>query len=591
MSQSTPSTLCEAFQRTAARDPEAVALRTPGDAVTVTWREYASRVRQLAAGLAGLGVKPGDTVGIMLTNRPGFHLFDTAALHAGATPFSIYNTSPPEQISYLFSNAGNRVVVCEEQFVPRLLQARGGTVVEHLICVDGKPEGALSVEEVEAAADPDFDFEGTWRAVRPDGIATLIYTSGTTGPPKGVEITHAGLFAEFAALDEIAPSSHTDRIVSYLPSAHIADRTGSQYTQLLYGAQVTCVADPRTVLGALTDVRPTIFGGVPAVWYKLKAGIEAALAAEPKAARRRLATWAIDTGRRAAGLAAAGKPVPRGLALRHKVADRLVLSKIRAKIGMDDVRAAMSGAAPIAPEVLEFVFGIGVPVYEVWGMSETTCVATCNPPGAVRVGTVGTAVRGVELRLADDGELLVRAPIVMRGYRNDPERTAAALDADGWLHTGDVATIDAEGYVRIVDRKKELIINQAGKNLSPANIENAVKVACPLAAHVVAIGDDRPYVTALVVLDPEVAAAVAGRAGPPSADLAAELAAHPAVLAAVEAGVAAANEKLSRVEQVKRYTILPLFWDPGGAELTPTIKLRRKPIAARYTTEIDAMYD
>ena len=589
---STPTTLCEAFQATAARDPEAVALRTPGDKVTITWREYASRVRQLAAGLAGLGVRPGDTVGIMLTNRPEFHLFDTAALHAGAIPFSIYNTSAPEQISYLFGNAGNRVVVCEEQFVPKLLSARDGTAVEHLVCVDGKPEGTMSVEELEAAADPDFDFEGTWRAVKPDGIATLIYTSGTTGPPKGVEITHAGLFAEFAALDAITPSTHHDRVLSYLPSAHIADRTGSQYTQLVYGAQVTCLADPKQVLGALTDVRPTVFGAVPAVWYKLKAGIEAAIAAEPKAARRRLATWAVETGRSAASLAAAGRPVPRSLALRHKVADRLVLRKIRARLGLDAVRASMSGAAPIAPEVLEFVFGLGIPVYEVWGMSETTCIATCNPPGAVRVGTVGTAVKGVELRLAEDGELLVRAPIVMRGYRNDPARTAEALDADGWLHTGDVATIDAEGYVRIVDRKKELIINQGGKNLSPANIENAVKAACPLAAHVAAIGDNRPYVTALIVLDAEVASAAAGRTGPvtPSADLAADLAADPAVRAAVEAGVRAANGKLSRVEQLKRYEILPCFWEPGGAELTPTIKLRRKPIAERYADRIEAMY-
>jgi long-chain acyl-CoA synthetase len=589
-----PTTMCEAFQASAARDPDAVALRTPGDAVSLTWREYATRVRAIAGGLAGLGVQRGETVALMLTNRPEFHVFDTAALHAGATPFSIYNTSSTEQIGYLFGNADNRVVICEEQYVPRLLAARDGTRVEHIVCVDAQPEGTMSVADLEAAADPGFDFEASWRAVRPDDVLTLIYTSGTTGPPKGVEITHAGILAEFAGTDEILTPTPADRVISYLPSAHIADRWGCHYAQLLRGIQLTSLNDPRQVLGALTDTRPTVFGGVPAVWYKLKAGIEASVAAEPKQARRRLATWALETGRRATVLSAAGRPVPAPLRLRHRLADRLVLSKIRHRLGLDQVRIAVSGAAPISPDALEFVLGLGITVCEVWGMSELTCAATSNRPGAIRVGTVGTPVRGVEVRLAEDGELLVRGPIVMRGYRKAPEQTAEAIDADGWLHTGDVATIDADGYVTIVDRKKELIINAAGKNMSPANIENTVKVSCPLLGHVAAIGDNRPYVVALMTLDPEVAASFvrrhsAARHGATDADPAA-LAANPDVHAAVEAGVKAANERLSRVEQVRRYAILPVFWEPGGEEITPTVKLKRKPIAAKYAAEIEQLY-
>ena len=586
---SEPTTMCEAFQATAARDPGAVALRTPGDEPGITWREYADRVRRIAAGLAGLGVRRGDTVALMMTNRPEFHLCDTGALHAGATPFSIYNTSSAEQITYLFGNAENRVVICEEQFVPRLLAAKDGTRVEHVVCIDGKPDGTITIEDLEAAADPDFDFEASWRAVRPEDVLTLIYTSGTTGPPKGVEITHAGIMAEFAGTNEILEPTPADRVISYLPSAHIADRCGCHYGQLLCGIQITCLSDPRQVLGALTGTRPTLFAAVPAVWYKLKAGIEAAVAAEPNAVRRRLATWALTVGQGAARLEAAGKPVPPGLRLQQRLADRLVLSKVRNRLGLDQVRLAVSGAAPISAEALEFVLGLGITVCEVWGMSETTCVATSNLPGAIRVGTVGTAIRDVELKLAEDGELLLRGPIVMRGYRKDPERTAEAIDADGWLHTGDVATIDGDGYVRIVDRKKELIINAAGKNMSPANIENAVKVAGPLIGQVVAVGDNRPYVVALVVLDPDAAAGYAARHGLTDASPAA-LAADPGVRAAVQAGITAANERLSRVEQVKRFTILPTFWEPGGEELTPTIKLRRRPIMARYAAEIEDLY-
>jgi long-subunit acyl-CoA synthetase (AMP-forming) len=576
-------TLCEGFQLTAALDPDRVAIRTVGDAQRITWREYADRVRKIAAGLAARGVGHGDTVALMLTNRPEYELVDTAALHLGAIPFSIYNTSSPEQVNYLFGNAGNRIVVTERQFIGRV--AAAGTAVETIVCIDGPAEGAITLDELEAGGAADFDFEAAWRATTPEDVVTLIYTSGTTGPPKGVEITNTNVMAQVAATLEIIEVNPGDQIVSYLPAAHIADRVASHYIGILRGAEITCVDDPREVGAALVDVRPTMFFGVPRVWQKIKAGIEARIAAEPKTAKRKIATWAIEVGRQVAARRLADQRVPATLAMRHGLADRLVLAKLRHAIGMDRMQWAASGAAAIPPETIVFFNGIGVAVYEIWGMSEITGCGTSNTPGRMRLGSVGQAIAGLELRLAEDGELLCRGTLTMRGYRRDPERTAEAVDADGWLHTGDIAKIDEDGYVTIVDRKKELIITEAGKNMSPTNIENAVKAASPLVGQAFAVGDSRPYVTALIVLDPEVAAAVAGAAAPPAA-----LAENDQLRAVVREAVITGNARLSRAEQIKRFRILSSQWEPGGDELTPTMKLKRRPICDKYASEIDELY-
>jgi long-chain acyl-CoA synthetase len=582
-----PTTLCEAFQRNAATDPDAVALRTPGDTQTMTWREYAADVRRVAAGLAGLGVRRGDTVSLMMANRIEFYPLEVGAQHLGATSFSVYNTLPAEQLTYVFDNAGTKVVICEQQYVDRIRAS--GAKLEHIICIDGAPEGTLSLDDLYAAGTEDFDFESTWRAVQPDDVITLIYTSGTTGNPKGVEMTHAHLLFEAQALDAVLGVQFGDRATSFLPTAHIADRTMALYNQEVFGAQVTVVSDARAIAAALADARPTIWGAVPRVWEKLKAAIEFAVAHEPDEAKRQALQWAMSVaGKRAAALVA-GEPLSDDAAAEWEKADELVLSKLRAMLGLDQLRWAVSGAAPIPNETLAFFAGIGIPIAEVWGMSELSCVASVSHPAEARLGTVGKLLPGLEGKIAEDGEYLVRGPLVMKGYRGEPAKTADAIDPDGWLHTGDILDVDTDGYLRIVDRKKELIINAAGKNMSPANIETAVMAACPMVGAMLAIGDGRPYNTALLVFDADSVGPYAAQHG--LADASAEaLAADPQVIAKIVAGVAEGNAKLSRVEQIKRFRVLPTLWEPGGDEITLTMKLKRRPIMAKYADEIEELY-
>jgi long-subunit acyl-CoA synthetase (AMP-forming) len=582
-----PRTYCEAFQRTATVAPNAVAVRTVGNTQTLTWREYADQVRKIAAGLSALGVGRGDTVALMMANRVEFYPLDVGAQHVGATSFSVYNTLAAQQLAYVFANAGVKVVMCEQQYVDRI--RKSGVPIEHIVCIDGAPQDTIAVDELVEMASPDFDFDATWRAVQPDDVLTLIYTSGTTGNPKGVEMTHANLLFEAFAVAEVLPVEFGDRLTSYLPSAHIADRFTALYAQEVMGTQITVVPDVRQIAAALPDCRPTIWGAVPRVWEKLKAGIEASVAAETDEVRRQALQWALGVAARKAHVFLSGGNMPEELAAAYASADDLVLSKLRTKLGLDQVKWVISGAAPIPKEVLAFFVGLGLPMTEIWGMSELSCIASVVPPAEYRPGTVGKLLRGMEGKIADDGELLVRGPLVMKGYRREPAKTAEAIDDDGWLHTGDVMTMDDDGYLTIIDRKKELIINSAGKNMSPANIENTIRAACPLIGGMATIGDGRPYNTALIVLEPEAAAAYAERRG--LADASAEaLVVDAGVVSAVKAGIAEGNAKLSRVEQIKRFRILSTFWEPGGDELTLTMKLRRGPIAQKYAAEIEALY-
>ena len=582
-----PATLCEAFQRTAAVDPDAIAIRTVGGTQTLTWREYAAQVRSVAAGLAAKGIDRGDTIALMMSNRPEFHVVDAAATHLGAIPFSMYNTNSVDQIAYLLENSACRVVVCERQYLDKV-RAAGGAV-QHIVVLDGADAESLSLEQLASAGDVDFDFDASWRAVQPTDVLTLIYTSGTTGNPKGVELTHSNLLAEARIVLSEFGIQRGDRYTSYLPAAHIADRMASHYAQMIHGTEVTTVSDPRKIVDALPDARPNYWFAVPRVWDKMKVALESAFAQE-SGLKGRLLSLALDVSRRRVRERAAGRDLNALDASLFLVLDRAVLSKIRAKLGFDELRWALSGAASISPDTLEFFMVLGIRVSEIWGMSETCGAATGNPLNRIKVGTVGTAFPGVEVRLAEDGEVLLRGPIIMRGYRNDPVRTAEVLDSDGWLCTGDVATIDDDGYLTIVDRKKELIISAAGKNMSPSNIEDTVKSACPLIGQAVAIGDSRQFNCALIVLDADAAAGYAAKSG--LADVTAvTLASDPKLIATVAQGIATGNAKLSRVEQIKRFRILPEFWEPGGAEITPTMKLRRKPISEKYAAEIAELYE
>ncbi|WP_324193579.1 AMP-dependent synthetase/ligase [Nocardia otitidiscaviarum] len=588
-----PRTLCEAFQSVVAAYPDAVALRTLGGGVSLTWREYGDRVRAIASGLAALGIGRGDTVALMMTNRPEFHLCDTAVLHTGATPFSVYNTNPVDLLVYQFGNAENKAVICEEQFAPTVLEAVAkaatqGIRVEHVICVDGAPAGTIALSAVESAHSADFDFESAWRAVDPEDLLTIVYTSGTTGPPKGVELTHTNFIENARVIDEFGGGGPDDRVVSYLPDAHAANRWFAHYLSMLTGGQITTVPDLKQVAEALAEVHPSVFLGVPRVWVKVKAALEERFSAEPLP-KRKLVQWAIRTGRARARAVSDGRTPSALDAVAHRVADRLVLAAIRERLGLDKVRVAVTGSAPIPPDTHEFFLGLGLPLCEGYGMTECTAGATISRPERIKIGTVGLPLPDTEVRIAADGEVLVRGRNVMRGYRKAPEKTAETVDADGWLHTGDIGSFDGDGYLRIIDRKKELIISAAGKNMSPTNIENTVTENCPLAGTVVVIGEARHYNTALICLDPDLAAAFAERHQLPDRDVAA-LSQHPLVRRSLQEGIDAANEKLSRVEQIKRFAVLPDVWAPGSDCLTATGKLRRKPIATQYAATIESLY-
>ena len=582
-------TLAHAFRITAAERADQVAIRTKEDAFSITWGQLRERVDALAGGLAGLGLKRGDTLALMLSNRPEFHLCDLAGMMLGATPFSIYNTYTPEQIEYLVKDAGARILICEQAYLPRVLEARTNLPdLEHVIVVDGEaPAGTLALSAVEGS-NPDFDVEGRVAELQGTDLLTLIYTSGTTGPPKGVQLIHRNLLAAIEGLDELIDFPEDGRVISWLPSAHIAERNAHHYLPIVFGLQITCCDDPRQVLSYLPEVRPSWFFAVPRIWEKLKAGLETMIAGQPEEQGAKMRS-AIDAGIRKVRLEQAGEEVPAELAEEVARAEEEVFAGLRAMLGLDQVEAINVGAAPTPVEVLEFFHAIGLPLAELWGMSETCGAGTVNPKDKIRLGTVGPPAPGVEIKLDSDGEVLVKSDVVMVGYRNLPEKTSEALTEDGWLRTGDIGEFDEEGYLKIVDRKKELIISAAGKNMSPANIEATLKTASPLIGQACTIGDARAYNTALIVLDADFAPAWAAKQGIQDTDLAA-LARHEQMLAAVQEGVDAANAKLAKVEQVKRFTVIEGDWLPGGDELTPTMKLKRKPIAEKYTREIEGMY-
>jgi long-chain acyl-CoA synthetase len=581
-------TLTEALRRTAANHPDIVAVRWPDDAVSLTWSELLARVDAVAGGLAKLGVSRGDTVAIMLGNRPEFHIVDLAVVTLGATPFSIYTTYPPEEIQYLIEDSGSSLVIVEQAFLPVMLEARKQLPgLSQVIVVDGEaPEGTIALSEVEGS-NPDFDASSVAGA-QPEDVLTLIYTSGTTGPPKGVQLSHHNIMFAAKVTEEIINLEPGARVISWLPAAHIAERMAHHYLPTVFAGTVTCCPNPREILTYVPQVHPTWFFAVPRIWEKLKAGLETMLAGQPEEQRKPIED-AIAASTERVRLRQAGEPVPDELEAQVAEADEKYFAGIRAMLGLDQVEGVNVGAAPTPVEVLEFFHALGIELAELWGMSETCGAGTSNRPGAVKIGTVGPPAPGCEIRIADDGEVLVRSDFVMMGYRNLPDKTAEAIDSEGWLHTGDIGELDADGYLRLIDRKKEIIINAAGKNMSPANIEAAIKTASPLIGQAITIGDARSYNTALIVLDADFAPQWATQQGLLGETLE-KLSSDPAVIEAVQAGIDEANTHLARVEQIKKFRIVPGDWLPGGDELTPTMKLKRKPISAKYERLIEEMY-
>jgi len=580
------------FLTTVAEHPEQVALRwktADGGWGERTYAEYGDLVARVTTGLQGLGVGKGDRVVLMMRNIPEFHVVDVAVAMLGATPISIYNSSSPEQVQYLTAHCGASVAIAEDLgFLERFLKVRSElpSLRSLIVLEDRDGMAPEDVRRYEALLDNEpADLDALARGVKPEDLATVIYTSGTTGPPKGVMLSHSNIcwtVESYMPLLQIEPVGF--RVVSYLPMAHIAERMSSHYLALGGGYEVTTCPNPGDIAAYARDVHPEIMFGVPRVWEKIYATVQGALAA--------------DADRKAKFDEAVAAAIPLRLK-KTRVAltdeeqqtldflDEVAFKGVRDLMGLDQLKFAVSGAAPIPPEMLEWFVGIGLPMSEIYGMSENTGPLTWDPY-EIKPGTVGRAMPGSEVQLAEDGEVIARGGHVFQGYLNDPEKTADALDADGWLHTGDIGEMDDEGYLRIVDRKKELIITAGGKNISPANLEAALKMI-PLVGQACAIGDKRPFVSALVVLDTDVTPAWAQSRGLEAADLA-SLADHPEVMAEIEQGLAEVMAQFNNAERVKKVKILAEEWLPDSEELTPTSKLKRRGIHAKYEAEIEAIY-
>jgi long-chain acyl-CoA synthetase len=573
------STLLTVYAETVAQAPDVVAhqWQAGGEWRSLTYAEVYQRVRDAALGLAATGLQPGEFAAIWSRNRSEATIADYAVMHARGIPVFIYPTVAPAQGAEIISHCEATVVLVEREFLPVLGSVRHLLPkLRALVVLDDAPSGEAEAEAEEgtlgwsellergraaAEADP-AAFERTWRQVTPDDLVTLIYTSGTTGSPKGVMITHRGIrYSQQATLrvipreDQVSEDG-TATLVSYLPMAHVTGRHVDHWGSMLHPITLAYCPDNLRLFEIAAQVHPTALIGIPRVWEKLHAALRGALP----------------------------DVTPAAVAALPDAAKQAILTRI----GLDRCRIATSGAAPIDPEIVAFFRALGLPLTEGWGMSELSNAATLSAPGDARGGAVGTAFPGMEVRVAEDGEVLVRGPLVMAGYYKDPELTMATIDADGWLQTGDIGEMDADGFLKIVDRKKELIITSGGKNISPAQVEYELQ-RHPLIGQACAVGDRRNYVTALLVLDPETAPVWARAQGIAFESLA-DLAADPGVLAEVERGVAEANSHLARPEQVRRWTLLPAEWTAQSGELTPSMKRRRRVIVDRYAKEIDSLY-
>jgi long-chain acyl-CoA synthetase len=556
--------------------------------VSRTYDEVVEIVRPLAFGLVTLGIEKGDRVAILGNTRPEWTYFDFAALSIGATVVPIYQTNSPEECRYVLENSDSKVVVVEDaEQLEKVRQVRGQLPeLEQIVLMTGSAEDAISMEELAAKGTGGDD--ATWAtlydAVGPEDICTFIYTSGTTGPPKGCIISHGNYRAMLDMVNEVSVIEDEDLAYLYLPLAHsfallIQFGTFDLGTTLAYWER-----DPLKILPNLAELKPTYFPSVPRIFEKIYTAATSGIEKEG-GAKKAIFNWAIGVGEKMRAAERSGRKPGFLLQRQYAFADKKVLSKIRNLFG-GNIRLAVSGAAPINPEILRFFDAAGVLVLEGWGMTETSTAATISTPEDFKVGTIGKPFPGCEVRIAEDGEILVKGPNVFQGYHKNPEATNETI-VDDWLHTGDIGEIDAEGFIKITGRKKDIIITAGGKNITPANLEAEIKQH-PLVSQCVVVGDRRPYLVALVTLDPEEAIKYAEENGLPQDPV--QLAGNAEVKAAIEAHVDKINQSFARVEQVKKIAILPNDLSQESGELTPTLKVKRAVVAQKHEDEIEQLY-
>ena len=594
------TTLPELYHRRAAQFADRVAVHSKdpvtGRWIRTTWRDGATEVRRLSNGLLSLGIAAGDRVAIISETRREWVQADLAIICSGGITVGIYPTSTAAECAFVLEHSGARVAFVEDADQLRRLRAAPGAVerLDRVILFDGSVRGEstpvlqfadlMDRGDTHAGREPD-QYEARWRAVTPDDLAMLVYTSGTTGPPKGVMLTHRNVIRTIEAVSQVLPQGDDDLSVVFLPLSHSLQRVAG-YAGIHAGGTGVFAERLDRIVDHMQEFHPTVQPAVPRVYEKVHARIQARVA-ESSPARRRLFSWAVDIGRQVSRLKRAGHPVPLRLAVEHRVADRLVLQRIRDVFG-GRIRYMISGAAPISVELLEFFHACGLLVLEGWGLTETTAPATVNRPGDFRFGTVGRDLPICESRIAEDGEILVRGDNVFRGYWRDEDATRAAFTEDGWFRTGDIGEKDAQGFLRITDRKKELIITAAGKNISPANVERLVRNH-PLVSQCVVQGDRRRFLVALISLDREELLSTAERLHLGMRDPVA-LAGHARIIAEVQLAIDTANRELARYETIKHFRILERELSVEDDLLTPTLKLKRRNIAERYAHLIEEMY-
>jgi long-chain acyl-CoA synthetase len=566
---------------------------------TLTWAQTRELALDVAAGLVEAGVGVGDTVAIMATNRIEHFIADIGAVHAAATPMSIYNTLANDQVAFVAGHAHPKVVVVEDTEHlarwARAIEEREDIRRVVLLEAGDVPAGDLytSWDDLVASgrgyrAAHGAEVDARAGALHPDDPATILYTSGTTGNPKGVVLTHHNVLFEAIGTTEAAGLTEAQTTVSYLPLAHIAERVLGLYGPQIQGSHVHAIGDPAQLLATLGEVHPTAFFGVPRVWEKIKTGLSAKLASDPDPANRKMVEDSMAAALAWVEAQEVGGVMTPEIEEAYRQAEEGILGFLKLLLGLDQVTWAGSAAAPMPLDVAKFMAGLGLKVYDVYGMTETCGAVTANGPGAFKLGTVGRANPGMEVKLGEDGEILVRGPVNTPGYHLQEEATRTLIDEDGWVHTGDIGTLDDDGFFAVVDRKKELIITSAGKNVAPSNIENFLKES-PLIGHAMAIGDARPYVVAILTLDGEIAPLMAQQLGIEFTSLA-DLAEKPEIRALVQQAVDAANERLSRPEQVKSFELLGVEWTAESEELTPTLKLKRRVVNTKYSDVVDRLY-